>query len=66
MNTAIERLETMGLVTDSENGAKVIDLEKYKLAKAVVKKKGTSPRFIVFHVAYLSFALRWNYSLSYS
>jgi len=40
MNTAIRRLEDMGLVSDSDNGAKVIDLEAHKLGKAVVRKKG--------------------------
>lgn len=38
-DSALERLESMGLVTDSE-GAKIVDLEKYKLGKAVVRKKG--------------------------
>ncbi|TFK96258.1 hypothetical protein BDV98DRAFT_516134 [Pterulicium gracile] len=39
---AINRLEEMGLVSDKE-GAKIIDLEKYKLGSAVVRKKdGTS------------------------
>ncbi|KAJ7576785.1 hypothetical protein C8J56DRAFT_971563 [Mycena floridula] len=42
MQTALDRLEAMGLILDAE-GAKVIDLEKYKLGKAVVRKKdGTS------------------------
>ena len=36
---ALKRLEEMNIVEDS-NGAKIIDLEKYKLAKAVVRKKG--------------------------
>lgn len=35
----LKRLEEMGLITDSE-GAKVVDLEKYKLQRAVLKKKG--------------------------
>ncbi|KAF5310727.1 hypothetical protein D9619_007663 [Psilocybe cf. subviscida] len=42
MDTALKRLEEMGLVSESE-GAKLVDLEKYKLGKAVVRKKdGTS------------------------
>ena len=42
MDKALERLEEMKLVEDS-NGAKLINLEKYKLGKAVVRKKdGTS------------------------
>lgn len=40
MTHAIERLEKMGLVSDSDDGAKLIDLEKHKLGKAVVRKKG--------------------------
>lgn len=36
---ALDRLETMGLVSDSQ-GAKVVDLEQYKLGKAIVRKKG--------------------------
>jgi len=39
--SALERLETMNLVSDHE-GAKLVDLEKYKLGKAVVRKKGDS------------------------
>ncbi|KAF9522777.1 hypothetical protein CPB83DRAFT_863959 [Crepidotus variabilis] len=42
MASALERLEEKGLITDSE-GAKLVDLEKWKLGKAVVRKKdGTS------------------------
>ncbi|KAG8921100.1 hypothetical protein FRC02_000442 [Tulasnella sp. 418] len=39
---ALDRLEQMGLVKDSD-GAKVVDLEEWKLGRAVVRKKdGTS------------------------
>jgi hypothetical protein len=38
---ALAQLEEMGLVSDVD-GAKLIDLEKYKLQKAVVRKKGAS------------------------
>ncbi|KIK50467.1 hypothetical protein GYMLUDRAFT_65260 [Collybiopsis luxurians FD-317 M1] len=42
IDTAIKRLEEMGLIDDHE-GAKLINLEKHKLGKAVVRKKdGTS------------------------
>ncbi|TEB24284.1 arginyl-tRNA synthetase [Coprinellus micaceus] len=42
IDTALARLEEMNLIEDS-NGAKLINLEKYKLGKAVVRKKdGTS------------------------
>ncbi|KAG8869832.1 hypothetical protein FRB97_000693 [Tulasnella sp. 331] len=39
---SLKRLEEMGLIKDSE-GAKLVDLEEYKLGKAIVRKKdGTS------------------------
>ncbi|KAJ3506861.1 hypothetical protein NLJ89_g6629 [Agrocybe chaxingu] len=42
MDSALKQLEDMGLICES-NGAKLVDLEKYKLGKAVVRKKdGTS------------------------
>ena len=37
---ALERLNEMGLISDVE-GAKLVDLEKWKLGKAVLRKKGT-------------------------
>ncbi|KAJ3759805.1 hypothetical protein EV360DRAFT_41207 [Lentinula raphanica] len=42
IDEAIKRLDEMGLIDDHE-GAKLVNLEKYKLGKAVVRKKdGTS------------------------
>jgi len=42
MDRALEKLNEMGLISDTE-GAKLVDLEKWKLGKAVVRKKdGTS------------------------
>jgi len=42
MDKALEKLDEMGLISDTE-GAKLVDLEKWKLGKAVVRKKdGTS------------------------
>ncbi|CAE6523805.1 unnamed protein product [Rhizoctonia solani] len=42
IKTAVNRLKEMGLVTESK-GAQVIDLEKFKLGKAVIQKQdGTS------------------------
>ncbi|KAF8817165.1 arginyl-tRNA synthetase [Phlegmacium glaucopus] len=42
MDRALEKLDEMGLISDTE-GAKLVDLEKWKLGKAVVRKKdGTS------------------------
>ena len=39
---AFRRLEEKGLITE-DNGAKLVDLEKYKLEKPVVRKRGWSP-----------------------
>lgn len=39
IDDAITRLNEMGLIEDHE-GAKLVNLEKYKLGKAVVRKKG--------------------------
>ena len=40
MDRAIERLDQLGLISDA-NGAKLVDLEKWKLGKAVLRKAGT-------------------------
>lgn len=39
MDDALTQLESMGLISDSE-GAKLVELDKWKLGKAVVRKKG--------------------------
>jgi arginyl-tRNA synthetase len=39
-DSALERLDEMGLISDID-GAKLVDLEKWKLGKAVLRKKGT-------------------------
>ena len=44
---ALERLEKMGLISDA-NGAKLVDLEKWKLGKAVFRKAGASNQSITF------------------
>jgi arginyl-tRNA synthetase len=44
MDNALTKLEEMGLISDS-NGAKLVELEKWKLGKAVVRKKGMSSYF---------------------
>ncbi|KAF9234723.1 hypothetical protein BU15DRAFT_52202 [Melanogaster broomeanus] len=42
MDKAVERLDELGLISDA-NGAKLVDLEKWKLGKAVLRKAdGTS------------------------
>ncbi|KIY70286.1 arginyl-tRNA synthetase [Cylindrobasidium torrendii FP15055 ss-10] len=42
MDKAVDRLNDLGLITDSD-GAKIVQLEKYKLGSGVIKKKdGTS------------------------
>jgi arginyl-tRNA synthetase len=40
MTEAIERLDQLGLIEDHD-GAKLVDLEKWKLGKAVLRKKGS-------------------------
>lgn len=47
---AIEKLDEMELISDVE-GAKLVDLEKWKLGKAVLRKKGTFVPFIVSPVS---------------
>jgi arginyl-tRNA synthetase len=51
---ALERLSEMGLISDVE-GAKLVDLEKWKLGKAVLRKKGASVRLflLLFHLSYV-------------
>ena len=44
MAKAISQLEAAGIVEESQ-GARIIDLEKYKLGKAIVRKKGASHRY---------------------
>jgi len=39
IDKALEKLEEMGLIEDSD-GAKLVNLEKWKLGKAVVRKRG--------------------------
>jgi arginyl-tRNA synthetase len=51
MDRALEKLDEMGLISDTE-GAKLVDLEKWKLGKAVVRKKG----FIFFFAFSFSFS----------
>lgn len=41
MDRAIDRLDELGLISDV-NGAKLVDLEKWKLGKAVLRKAGMS------------------------
>ena len=44
MRKAIDQHDVAGLVEESQ-GARIIDLEKYKLGKAIVRKKGASHRY---------------------
>lgn len=44
---ALERLDEMGLISDA-HGAKVVDLEKWKLQTAMLRKKGTNLLIVVF------------------
>lgn len=38
---AIEKLDQLGLISDTK-GAKLVDLEKWKMAKAILRKAGQS------------------------
>jgi arginyl-tRNA synthetase len=48
---ALEKLDQMGLISDVE-GAKLVDLEKWKLGKAVLRKKGAFVPFVVSPVSH--------------
>ena len=50
-DSALERLDEMGLISDAE-GAKLVDLEKWKLGKAVLRKKGTFVPLVVSSVSH--------------
>lgn len=61
---ALDRLNEMGLIVTAENGAKVVDLKKYKLDAAVVRKKGMcTTMFSQTHM--LSSTTRWDFNLSH-
>ena len=66
MERALEKLDEMGLISDV-NGAKLVDLEKWKLGKAVLKKKGKE--IYLFSFSFFSsplfFPFRWNFHLPY-
>jgi len=71
MDRALEKLDEMGLISDTD-GAKLVDLEKWKLGKAVVRKKGKGnlmsfpfPHPFSHSLLYLR-SYRWNFHLSYS
>lgn len=44
---ALERLDQMGLISDA-NGAKLVDLEKWKLGKAVLRKAGACACYMIY------------------
>ena len=56
MDLALEKLDEMGLVTET-NGAKLVDLEEWKLGKAVIRKKGREI-FLFVSFSVFSFVLR--------
>lgn len=56
MDLALEKLDEMGLVTET-NGAKLVDLEEWKLGKAVIRKKG-GEIFLFVSLSVFSFVLR--------
>ena len=67
IDLALEKLDEMGLISET-NGAKLVDLEKWKLGKAVVRKKGMESFLFVslsFFSLFFSF-YRWNFHLPHS
>ena len=56
MDLALEKLDEMGLVAET-NGAKLVDLEEWKLGKAVIRKKGREI-FLFVSFSVFSFVLR--------
>ena len=56
MDLALEKLDEMGLVTET-NGAKLVDLEEWKLGKAVIRKKGREI-FLFVSLSVFSFIFR--------
>ena len=65
MDKAIQRLDEMGLISEVD-GAKLVDLEKWKMGKAVIRKKGKflSFRMIATYLHYL-LCYRWNIDISH-
>ena len=67
MNLALEKLDELGLVSES-NGAKLVDLEEWKLSKAVIRKKGKGHLSLCFPFSFFSYIhffsyYRWNVHL---
>lgn len=63
MEKAVTRLEELGLIEES-NGAKIIDLEKHGLGKAVVRKRGGSLSFLKKYPIGIQMC-RWYFDISY-
>lgn len=63
MDRAVERLDELGLISDA-NGAKLVDLEKWKLGKAVLRKAGMPQVWILARPS--DVLLRRNINLSHS
>ena len=64
MDEALEQLKTKGLLEETQDGGLLLNLEKYKLGKAVVKKRSTSCS-VVFLLIFLifPFSTRWHLDL---
>lgn len=59
---ALEKLTSLGLIQDADGGGQLIDLEKYKLGKAIIKKKGQ----FAFPSFRISLLFRWDFNISHS
>ena len=65
MDKAVERADGMGLISDVE-GAKTIDLEQWKMGKAVIwKKDELTPSAPIVPFSHL-FRYRWHIDIPYS
>lgn len=65
MADSLIRLEEMGLVSEAD-GAKLVDLEKWKLGKAVVRKKGTHHLSLSTDLASNFCSTRWDLYIPHS
>jgi arginyl-tRNA synthetase len=63
MDKAVTRLEELGLIEES-NGAKLIDLEKHNLGKAVIRKRGGFLFLLRKNQIGIQMC-RWNFDISY-
>lgn len=59
---ALDRLNEMGLISDVD-GAKLVDLEKWKLGKAILRKRGVLSSPLLLNTLLKYYMCRWHLSL---